>query len=464
MILGVEQTPRSSMGRDVASAYFASVSRILSWVIVSAIVFRRFGADAFALLALIRATIGLLNYATLGLSPAMVRLAAVARNARWSTRIPKDRILPYESKLTRDPLSEVWSNGQIFSLITACIGVVVVIVYASLFEKVARVPASLEQDAIVVAAFMGAGTIARLLCDAPSAILQTAGEIAFDNILSGLTEWAWVILMFPPVRADASIVAVAAAYMHAALFFLAVRWYYAGKIGGGFLPRWKLINRASLAALSSFGFFVVAAQLADYLYAPIDYILINRLIGPETVAIYAPAIQLDAGLFLLVSGVSSVLLPRSALAHASGDIGTVRVYYVRGTILSLLLLSVASVAVWLISTTLFRLWLGNPMIATTAILPLVLIHTTIGGSSAVGRSILLAIGKVRAFTAAALVAGAVNVLLSWFFVAKLGLGLRGIVYGTIIAVVGRCAVWMPWYTMRCLKRAASEKVQRVLGS
>jgi len=30
-------------------------------------------------------------------------------------------------------------------------------------------------------------------------------------------------------------------------------------------------------------------------------------------------------------------------------------------------------------------------------------------------------------------------------------GLRGIVLGTIVAVMGRCALWMPWYVMRTLR-------------
>jgi hypothetical protein len=29
--------------------------------------------------------------------------------------------------------------------------------------------------------------------------------------------------------------------------------------------------------------------------------------------------------------------------------------------------------------------------------------------------------------------------------------LRGIVLGTIVAVIARCAIWMPWYTLRVLR-------------
>jgi Na+-driven multidrug efflux pump len=80
----------------------------------------------------------------------------------------------------------------------------------------------------------------------------------------------------------------------------------------------------------------------------------------------------------------------------------------------------------------------------------------------VGRSILLAIGKVRPFTVSVLIAGVANVILSYSFVRFGHLGLRGIVLGTIVAVVGRCAVWLPWYTLRVLKREESQEPTPIL--
>jgi hypothetical protein len=32
----------------------------------------------------------------------------------------------------------------------------------------------------------------------------------------------------------------------------------------------------------------------------------------------------------------------------------------------------------------------------------------------------------------------------------LDLGLKGIVLGTVVVVLARCAIWQPWYVMRCL--------------
>jgi O-antigen/teichoic acid export membrane protein len=215
---------------------------------------------------------------------------------------------------------------------------------------------------------------------------------------------------------------------------------------------WRYFDWRAAWSLLSFGALVVLAQAADFLYAPTDYILINRLLDPEDVAAYAPAVQIDGGLLLLVTGLAAVLFPHAAVAHAGGDRAAVLAYYVRGTRASVGLLTVAALAVWAVSPWLFRIWLGQPMLATQAILPLVLVHTVIGGSAAVGRSVLLGMGKVGPFTAAVLVSGVANVGLSYCFVNFGGMGLNGIVLGTIIAAVGRAGVWMPWYTLRAIRR------------
>ncbi len=211
--------------------------------------------------------------------------------------------------------------------------------------------------------------------------------------------------------------------------------------------RFSLVRR-----LTVFGAMVVAAQMADYLYAPTSNLLILYLLGQSYVATYTPAVQIDGGALLLVNALASVLLPRTALAHAAGEPHVVRRYYIRGTLATFLLLLFAAPILWLLAPYFFRIWLGDPMQATCALLPFVLIHTTIGGSSAVGRSILLAIGKVRAFTISVLIAGIANVFLSFSFVRYFHLGLRGIVLGTICAVAARCGIWLPWYTLRVLNR------------
>jgi O-antigen/teichoic acid export membrane protein len=303
----------------------------------------------------------------------------------------------------------------------------------------------------------GVGIVLRVLSEAPAGLLQVRGRIAMDNLLVAVAEIVWAMGTTVSFLTDtAELVVVGTWFLMANLVLLAAR---------GILGRMEVraltsnaagFDRAIAWQLLSFGVLVAFAQLADFLYAPVDYILINRFIDPAAVAVYAPAVQIDGGLLLLVVAVSTVLLPKTAVAHAAGDVALVRRYYVRATLLTGGILLAAAVAVWLLSRWIFRFWLGDDMPETRAILPLVLIHTVVGGSSAVGRSILLGIGKVKPFTIAVLTTGVANVVLGYVFVRYLNLGLRGIVYATVIVVVARAGLWMPWYVVRTLRQMETQ--------
>ena len=430
------------MRRDLASAYFASAVKIASWVVVSAFVYRFVGPDAFAVLALIRGTIGLLNYTSLGLGPAMVRMLAEAGSGQASD----------------DRTRRMFVNGLALSALLAIAGLAAVGIYAAAFHHIHRIPPSVYTDALPLAIGLAIGTVLRLASDGCGAVLQVRGRIATDNLLLAYAEIFWAALSALAVHhtGRSALHAVGTTYALAGFGLLVAR-YLAAHFAtvGGIGPIKGALDRAIMRRLLALGFLITVAQLADFLYAPTDYILINLLIDPTTVAIYAPAVQIDAGLLLLVAGLSNVMLPKAALAHTAGDLLAVRRYYIRGTLASAAMLAIAAAGVWSLSPILFKIWLGDPMRRTQIILPLVLIHTVVGGSSAVGRAILLGIGKVRPFTLSVLTAGIANVILSYIFVRHLHLGLPGIIYGTIVAVVCRCGIWMPWYILSQLHTTPS---------
>jgi len=443
-----------SLRRDIASAYLVTILRLLAWALVTATVFRTAGLAAFALLGLVQSTVGILEYAAIGLSPAIIRLSAEAMKVALTSSNNADPIfseLPH-----RDPgVQRVYSNGLTMAILTALGGLVFLAIFMSFF-RVTKTNADSGGVAFELVLMVGLATLIRLISDAPGAALQTTGKIFVDNLLLSTHELVWgvgtafdlYVLHLPWQRATGF------ALMAGSLLLLALRSIFAHHTGSGMFERWwTRIHGPTLRRLLIFGGMVVAAQMADYLYAPTDNFLIWKLIGWKTVGVYAPAVQIDGGALLLVSALAAVLLPRTALAHAAGNPHTVRRYYIRGTLATFFALAAAApVALW-IAPMFFTLWLGNPMRETCAILPLILIHTVIGGSSLVGRSTLLAIGKVRPFTISVLTAGLANVVFSYSFVrfGHLTHPLNGIVCGTIVAVTGRCAIWMPWYTLRALR-------------
>ncbi|HTL29876.1 MAG TPA: lipopolysaccharide biosynthesis protein [Tepidisphaeraceae bacterium] len=450
----------STMRRDIASAYLAAATKIGSWVVISAIVYRWLGAGAFAMVSLVRATLSILNYTTLGLAPAMMNVLAKAYQSPSLRNLivaEPTKTLDYASadplKSSSNPVHVIFYNGMLAGLICFGLALLLVVLYTEFFTTIHHVPIrGFPNDFLYFVYLFGIGVAVRLWSDVAGATLQTHHRITLDNLLVASADVLWVVLSWILLERSGQIevAGVGLAYLIAAIALFVARLIIAGATIG--LTRIHSQFALSIVMeLFVFGGGVTIAQLADYLYAPIDFVLINRLLDPVLAAVYSPAVQIDGGLLLLVTGVASVLLPKTAMAHSKRNVSLIRKYYLRGTFFTGGFLALAAIVVWLLSPWIFRLWLKDPMTATQAILPLVLIHTVIGGSSAVGRSILLGMGKVKPFTIAVLLAGASNVILSYCFVRFFGLGLKGIILGTIVVVVARCAIWQPWYVLRTLR-------------
>jgi O-antigen/teichoic acid export membrane protein len=444
----------STIRRDLFSAYAASGARVLSWVVVSALVYRASPAH-FAVLALVRGTLVLLNYTTVGLLPALVRLLATTRSAADAAAPlpPPGGVLEY-ARAPGTALRAVYANAMILALGAGAVGQLLVLAYVEAVDVVHHIPGRVPGVPGLVFS-LGIGIILRLISDAPAAVLQTAGAIALDNLLVILSEVAWVAGTLVAYGASNSndfiLASTSASYAASGLMLLLARVVCAGRLLPFNWPELGLLDRTIMRTLLGTGSLVALAQFADFLYAPVDYILINRLISAEAVAAYAPVVQVNGGLLLLVGALSAVMLPRAAVAHAAGDAGALRRYYLRGTLAAAGMLAAASVAVWLLAPRIFTLWLGDPLPAAQAVLPLVLLHTVLGGSGGVGRSILLAAGKAKPYAAAVLTAGAGHVVLSYVFVRFFGWGLGGVALGTVAAAVGLCVLWQPWYVLRTLR-------------
>lgn len=420
------------MGRDILSSYVSTGVKIASWAAVSALVYRLLHADDLATVALTRATVGILAYAALGLLPALVHRLAQAQV---------------------DPLDQcrAYSNGLVAAVMAAVVGSLLSLVYAGFFPELHQVnltPTAQTSSVRWLVATMGWGTVVRLASEPSGAVLQTQGRLTMDNLLLAAGELAWVLFSAAGIALLHNVSAIGWAYLASGFVV-----FFARTSGAmtRLRPQYWLASAGEIRRLIVYGMWVVAGQLADFLYAPAAYIVINAFLPVSDLTAYVPAVQIDSALLALAGAVATVILPRVAMAQAAGQTRRVRWYFVTGTAASVGLLAVLAVLTWAGSPLILRLWLGQDIPATRQILPLVLIHTVIGASSVVGRAILLGMGKARAFSLAALVAGAGNVAAAIVFVGCFGLGLCGIIYATILVVVARCAIWMPWYVLRCLR-------------
>jgi O-antigen/teichoic acid export membrane protein len=317
-----------------------------------------------------------------------------------------------------------------------------------------------------VLSLMVMGMMGRTLGEVAGAVSQSRNLLAADNLVVAIGELLWPALMTIGIRLNPDTnIRAASAFFLSGMIALAARAIIASWDMKR-LPELVGTVRCLVLIVAPAGLLVLG-QLADFCYAPMNQYLIARLQGPLDVAVYAPALQIDGALLLLTSAVGAVLLPHATHALVRGEIGVVRRDYVRGSLACGAVLLVAAVPVGLSAEWILRQWLGrNVMPMAAGIVPLVLVHTVIGGTAGIGRAVILAAGRYRTYAAVALGFGVLNAA-GAATALKAGWGVKGVVMVTIVTVSVRCLIWMPWYTMRTLgrleKAGRGESVGKVIS-
>jgi len=201
-------TAPSTMRRDIVSAYVAVGAKVLAWAIVSAIVFTRGGETQFALLTLVRSTLGLLTYVVLGIAPAMIRMIAEATQVRALTPDELDvapastDVLAYArptERIREDPVSTVYANGLVLAAMFAIAGAILIGLYAQFFPQLHRSYMSRVYTSEFVWN-LGLGLLLRLASDACGALLQVRRAIWVDNLILACAELLWPLLTVLSLR------------------------------------------------------------------------------------------------------------------------------------------------------------------------------------------------------------------------------------------------------------------------
>ncbi|HEV8608015.1 MAG TPA: hypothetical protein VGQ99_21950, partial [Tepidisphaeraceae bacterium] len=235
---------QSSLRRDIVSAYLASGAKIGSWVVVSAMVYRLGWHAQFGLLALIRGTLGILNYVSVGIVSALVRMIAETHSQPQEvTAATTGRVLSYYAPAKQSRVAVLYSNAITWTALFATIATFFLIGYAFFFEEFHRVPVSLSGWSVAYTVlFLGLGLLIRLISDAPGAVLQTTGRIAYDNRLLIEAELLWVVAtwgLFESKVWNQQIMVHAAMGFLIASLFLIIRRLIGASLAAG-IPRIRL--------------------------------------------------------------------------------------------------------------------------------------------------------------------------------------------------------------------------------
>lgn len=445
-------------GLDLFTSYLASFVRVFSWVLVSALLVRAHGAADLGVLAAVRAASQLVWYfAPAVLAAALRQLAAattrdddVPRSENAADHTDDSTTLSYAV-----PREERQRVSEVISAIRGATWIITVLVplltIAAVFLTF-RFDAGSTGGHVGLALILCAAGGVRLFSESTAARIQIQGKLFLDNLLVIAADLAWLIAVIA-AGSSISLNIIVTTLLLAQIGLLVLRLFAASVI----LP---VVSVDDLQSDGRAGeeFFrdvwrLYFASLADFLYAPTALLIAGSFLGAAAAAAYAAAIQIDGALLLLVAGLSTFLLPRAAAAFAANDFPSLRKHFVRGSFVSLGLMTAAALVVGTLAPLLSRLWLDDKVDDFVLTLRLVLVHTVLGSAAGVGRAILLGIGRFKAWTISAILAGLANAVLALLAVTVFDLGLPGVVFSTVLVVFVRCVLWMPAYIWLALRNS-----------
>lgn len=434
---------------------------MVAWAGVSAMVSRWGSGDEFAELSVVRGAMTLLTYVSLGFVPVLLRrlLEAYGGVGLADEKVMATGGLGYERGVDVAGVRAVYSVGATLMLLVALAGALLVV--GSLVGLSGATYSG--RHFVFVVGLVAGGMWFRVLGDIAGAAMQSRGRLAVDNLVNAGSElaWpaglvAWHLVSRPPGSDWAE--SAGAAFLLSGLLGMMLRHVLARMMVGEAASFGLSLERRVVAMIAPAAAVLVVGHLADFLYAPVNQVLIAGLRSPGSVAAYAPALQIDGALLLLTSSVGAVLLPRVTGALVAGDVGTARRLYVAGTVVCGAVLAAGAGIVVVFRGPILRGWLGAEVAAEAyGVLPWVLVHTVIGGTAGIGRAVLLGAGKYRAYAGVALGFGVVNAAGAAGVLVATDWGVRGVAGVTIVTVLARCGVWMPWYTLRTLREMRGKK-------
>lgn len=192
-------------------------------------------------------------------------------------------------------------------------------------------------------------------------------------------------------------------------------------------------------------------QIATLILFTTDNIIVSNLFGPEQVTVYTTANKVFTVLSSLFAALVVPLWSKTTVDYARGDIAEIR-----RTLGKMRCLFVAAVAGVIIMVVVFkplvRLWLGRDLGFEDSLVALMGIYAVVYMWNTIYSQVINGLTLVNFMVIVACAQALLNIPLSIFLASSCGLGVNGVLLGTVITML-ISSVTYPVYTKKVLDRA-----------
>lgn len=238
---------------------------------------------------------------------------------------------------------------------------------------------------------------------------------------------------------------------------------------GGYLFRKKLVpelvfqrNAFSFFAfrqMTTMGGWTLLNNMGVLLYFNIDYIIINRVLGAEAGGLYAPIVQLNLLVTLIVTSLNEIFSP--IIIQSIGENNNAAIQ--RRTYTAIRYFGLISllpiVLICGFAKSVLGLWLGEDFAGLHTLVWLLMIPLILSNSAQPLFALLNGLNAVKYLGIATCVGGLLNLALSLILVQYTDLGLYAVAFATVLSLFIRNVIFVPFYSMKLI----NGKVSKIYG-
>lgn len=287
------------------------------------------------------------------------------------------------------------------------------------------------------------------LCNSVYYALQKAQVVNLISVCQQAVMLLSVWLL--SLTGTSSLTAVAVFYVLSNILVYGVFTVYVFARNRSLAPSPRCCSREVAKDVGGLGIMFFVAQIATLVLFTTDNLIVSNLFGPEQVTVYATANKVFTVLPSLFAALVVPLWSKTTVDYARGDIVEIRASLSKMR----RLFAVATMGV-IIMVVAFKpvvqLWLGRDLGFENSLVVLMGVYAVIYMWNAIYSQIVNGLALVGFIAAIAFVQLVVNIPLSIFLASSCGLGVNGVLLGTIIAMLIH-SVTYPFYCKRALDRA-----------
>jgi len=261
--------------------------------------------------------------------------------------------------------------------------------------------------------------------------LQKSSVVVLGQFVSNTVALVFVFLLYQ--FAESSMLFMVWAYGVAIVLANIALTLFVFKTHRKLIPTIRGFDSNKISPLLSLGIKFFIIQLAVLVIFMTDKILITQLLGPEHVTPYEVLFKLFSVFTVIHSLLLAPLWPAYSDAYQRGDLDWIRTN-IKQQIKIAIVLFVGAFVLAVLGPIIVKFWIGDQVVVSNTLYYLFALFIAFSIWSNVFAYFVNATNQLGVQLYTSIIAAAVNIPLSIFFVTKLGLHLEGIIIATILSL------------------------------